>query len=280
MRTVNYIICLLITISQLAGEIPTVYNRELGIRVPLYPTQIQSEWKYRKNKIAKRIGKITPMQTEESDSWKNSAKSIDELFQDAVNTAPYFQKQCEEVAKTTGCRVYFGKYALVKTKQSITQKVDRIARKHKIAKPKAIGKIRDAIRATLIVKTPEQVSSVVEAIKKLSASKRTKVVFHQNDWESERKDGYIGIHSSLLLPVRDEAGNQKKNKAVIAELQIHLECITNGTLECPKERAHLLYEKVRDDSIENKEIQAASTLMFLEGLQRCPEAPQSVNSKE
>src|SRR2546421_523097 len=58
------------------------YDQDLEAIVPYESELIHEEWKKKRGRIAKKIGKIAPAASKRSIFWRNSAASIDELLED------------------------------------------------------------------------------------------------------------------------------------------------------------------------------------------------------
>lgn len=258
-----------LVVEELGGG---VYNSEIDAFVPFSSTVIRSEWSKYKNEIAERIGSIDSNMTGESERWENSARTIDELLEDAKMAADSFRKSCLNIADKTHSIAYFGHndQSLIKERASLTNKVKQTAEELGISREDAVTKIRDALRGTIIVDYPEQVVGVVEAINEFALSENRKAIFI-NTWEDNRPSGYVGVHAKILLPIRDEDG-ELIDRNIIVEIQIHLKCIVNASLDSAKERTHQVYEQMRGEKTSEKQY-SASTLLYLTCLKECPKAP-------
>jgi len=236
------------------------YSQELAAFVPEDPERIRRKWKKYKDTLAERIGYIPNQFCIQRAVWKNSAQTVDELLEDAHKAAFDFRKKCELVAAMTGGSCSFGPQnkMICKSKASAERKIAKDVVNLNVPCSYAVEKLSDVLRGSIIVSQPEQISKVAGAIKKVFASHSDHVLF-RNLWQEERESGYVAIHAKILFPV---PGN-KYEKYVIAEIQIHLDSIVNGSMECVKEREHLLYEKVREGSQEAEPVSAASTLLYL-----------------
>ncbi len=254
-------------------KIGGIYSHKLEAIVPFFSSYIRAEWISYKNEIAERIGVIHHPLNKQSDFWENSSDSIDSLLLDAKIAEPYFRKKCIEIAKRTNSVANFGilDLSIIKSKKSLIRKVKQIVKEKGIPEEWIIPKIRDALRGTIIADIPEQIPSIVDAIKEFAHEEGQEVVF-VNLWEESRPSGYVGIHAKMLLPIH-EIEKKAPHKYIIVEIQIHLRCIMDGTKECVKEREHLLYDQMRHGGI-NPELQtAASTLLYLTALKQCPKKP-------
>jgi len=244
------------------------YDHEIHAVVPNDINQTDEEWKKTKDKIARVIGPLPSYINQDYRSWKNSAKTVDELIQDASIMAPSFIKDFEHLASLTGTKANFGpnnQYAM-KSRASLINKVKRDSNEFKISDEEAVTLIGDALRGTLILNDLSQIPTVVAEIINYAKDHDARVTF-KNLWAEDRESGYVGIHAKLLLPLH----NSEKGKAqryILAEMQIHLYSIFDGTSESVKERGHLIYEHVRDlEDFDHLKHSAASRLLFLTAMQ-------------
>lgn len=246
-------------VTELGGGI---YYPEVDAIVPLDPDRIHFEWQKRRNAIANKIGKIHPSAIENC-VFNNSATSIDELLADAEKLAPDFRKACVRIAKKTNSVAYFGpgNAYLLKSHRSLERKVTQDALKIGISKMESIAKIGDALRGTIITPNPLDIQKIAKEIKAYLTKKNGKVFF-RNYWKEERPSGYVGVHAKMLLPI--DGGK----RFILAEIQIHLNCIMDGTPNCVKEREHVLYEEGREDHFDPIIMSYASKLLYLTALKK------------
>lgn len=246
-----------------------IYDEEIQATVPTQPKLITEEWKRCKDLISSKIGSINPPSSEGS-SWENSARTIDELLTDASTTAPTFLELAENIAVQTGSITNFGvnNQHMIKSYESLSRKIQKDSADLGISESVATSKIGDSLRGTLITDTAEKVQRVVEMIKFDTNALGGKAVF-KNYWEYSRDDsGYIGVHAKIILPVPELNKGVISKRQIVTELQIHLSHIMDGTDECVKERAHLLYEHERQDDYDKSTLSAASQLLFLAALRQ------------
>lgn len=246
-----------------------VYCHEVDAIVPFFPHLIREEWMKEKNAIAERIGPIYPIFSEKKALWRNSANSIDSLIKDAQMAAPYFWEMCVLIAHKTGATPSFGvgNQNILKSRKSITRKVQESI-KLGLSEEEAVSHVRDSLRGTIIVDTPEQIPVVVQSLKEF-ACEMGREIFFINIWEDNRSSGYVGIHAKMLFPIYD-AKKMDTNRNIIVEIQIHLKCIMDGTKTCVKEREQLLYAQMVQQGIDSKIQTTASTLLYLTALKQCP----------
>lgn len=238
-----------------------VYNSDLHAIVPVQPRLVHFEWQRNKEIITRRIGQIFPIETVEYSRWKNTARTIDELLFDVKQVAPSFLENCSYITLKTDSRLSFGpaNAHMVKSKKSLKRKVKQDSRKIGISEEMAVSKIGDALRGTIITYSPQQIKPITEEIKAY-VNRAGGHVFFRNYWEEDRQSGYVGIHAKLFLPVQE--------RMVLAELQIHLDSIMDGTATCVKEREHDLYEKGRSGKFDPVLLSGASKLLYLSALRK------------
>jgi Region found in RelA / SpoT proteins len=246
-----------------------VFDSQIDAIVPFFPSQARQEWLQCKNDIAKRIGYLFPRPSKNSEAWENSARTADELIHDAENMSVYFREKCTQIAEKVNGVANFGvkDQSIVKSKENILRKVKKISRAKGISEEEAIAKVRDALRGTIIVEYPEQIPAVTEAIKEFAVSQKREITF-LNIWEDARLSGYVGVHAKMLLPIYEN--NNKTERNIIIEIQIHLKCLMDGTKNCAKERTHPFYEDFIGDKKYLDVAVPASLLLFLTGLKNCP----------
>lgn len=245
-------------VSKLGGG---TYSEELQAIVPVQPRLVHDEWQRNKEIISKRIGKILPLETAESAQWQNTSRTIDALLLDVRQLAPSFLENCSYISLKTDSKLSFGpeNAHMIKSKKSLKRKVKQDSQKIGITKEMAVTKIGDALRGTIITSSPTQIKPITEEIKAYAQRVGGKVFF-RNYWEEDRQSGYVGVHAKLMLPAGDHW--------VLAELQIHLDAIMDGTMDCVKEREHALYEKGRTGSVDPVLLSGASKLLYLSALRR------------
>ncbi len=225
------------------------------------------EWKQAKDYIAYVIGPIPNLNKKESARWENSSKNVDQLLQDAEQVSPIFKRDFQQIAYRIQAVANFGPndQFIVKSKKSLTEKVDRDASLFKMSKEEAVIKIGDAIRGTIIVDHLQKIPTVISAIMQYADNKGAKVAF-KNLWIEDRESGYVGIHAKILYPL-PHAKNGTEDRYILAEMQIHLANMVDGTEASAKERAHFIYEQVRDEDLNPEELAAASKLFFLTAME-------------
>lgn len=240
------------------------FDEKIHTVIPNDFSETDKVWKQTKDQIAKMIGPIPSSSVLDSAKWENSSKTVDELLQDAKMKAPTFKKDFQEIALKQGAMANFGpgNEFIVKSKGSLTGKVNRDAMALNLSEAEAISQIGDALRGTIITDDVKKIPGIISSIVDYADKQGAKVVF-KNLWLEERESGYVGIHAKLLLPVAQEDGTH----FILAEMQIHLDSIVDGTALSAKERAHLIYENVRTEESSPVELSAASKLLFLTAMQ-------------
>lgn len=131
-----------------------------------------------------------------------------------------------------------------------------------------IGTIDDALRGTLVVARPEDLRLIIDAFADSALEQGVEYTL-SNSWRQNRASGYTGVHAKVYLQ-NGPAHN------ILAEAQFHLSDLFDGTLECPKEFTHGIYEVTRtlvlDEPANAPELQTtgdiAQKFVFLFGLQR------------
>lgn len=241
-------------------------------------SKTEREWKSLKDHIAKLIGPLPNPFLQESAVWRNSSIHVEDLLKNANATAPIFKHIFKELASHTETRISFGPgdQFMIKSNESLVRKINQDSLSLNISKKEALGRIGDVLRGTIIVdkldKIPVIISEMIEQIHQVGG----KVAF-KNLWIEDRDSGYVGIHAKLLLPFYNEA---QEVSYLLAEIQIHLDSIVDGTELSAKERAHLIYENVRSDqSSHSKKLSAASKLLFLTAMEEAlgkldPQTPE------
>jgi len=206
--------------------------------------------------IAREIGKLVPAESEASSLWRNSAKTVDGLILHSREAAPILKGIASASAKEGGGRVEFGPgdQHITKDPVSLARKVQQKSLKADEPPERAVRRIGDAVRGTIIFESPKKMRQAIHKFQDLLARKGMKVVF-DNKWIVSRKDGYTGVHAKLLLKT-------PKGADVIGEIQFHLSDLCDGTSGSPKETAHRLYERIRSSPGPQEEATAASNFMY------------------
>jgi hypothetical protein len=243
------------------------YDKNLHAVIPADIPKTELEWKKAKDRIAHMIGPLPLLFGQDSHQWVNSSKNVDHLLRDANLMAPCFKEDFQYIAYVTGGTAHFGleDRNIVKTRESLVNKVKRDAKALGLSEEEAVSKIGDALRGTIIVDDVDKIPLVVAEILNYVDYKDAQVIF-KNLWAEDRESGYVGIHAKILLPIV-KGEKIAEERSILAEMQIHLYSIADGTNESVKERAHMLYENVRMENFNPLLLSAASKLLFLTGMQ-------------
>lgn len=231
--------------------------------LPVNSNETHLEWVHKKNQVARLIGKLPPPVP--SDQWRNSSTTIVEMMHDIHRLAPIFKETSLRIAEETNSSVNFGPNDknMIKNEESLTRKVQQDSKLLEISEEDALSKIGDALRGTIVTDDPRNIKQIVDKISTYVERNGGKITF-KNLWAEERESGYVGVHAKLLLPIPSEEG---ETKYVMAEMQIHLNAIMDGTKECVKEREHLIYEHVRT-GFDPLQASAGSKLLYLAALNK------------
>lgn len=244
------------------------FDEKIHSIIPKDFSQTNNEWKKTKDYIAYLIGPLSSSFSGESGSWENSSRSVDHLLQDAHQISPIFKNDFQKIASRTNTVANFGPgdRFIVKTKESLVNKVNRDAITYKTSMAEAVIQIGDALRGTMIVDDLEKIPLVIAEMTQYIDFIGGKITF-KNLWTEDRESGYVGIHARILFPLGN-GENEKEARYILAEMQIHLESMVDGSDMSAKERAHLIYENVRENSENNSlELSAASKLLFLTAME-------------
>jgi hypothetical protein len=244
------------------------YDNYLHVVIPNDLMQTRTEWKKAKDHIAGMIGPISTLSSSErSLLWENNSKNVDDLLKDAKSLAPSFKEDFKCIALKTGANAFFGQndQNILKTRESLISKVQRDAHVLELSEEEAVAKIGDVLRGTIIVDRLDQIPIVIDHIINYADYKDGQVMF-KNIWTEDRQSGYVGIHAKLLLPLPlDE--ESKEQRHLLAEMQIHLHSMVDGTDDCVKEREHKIYEHVRGENVKQPKLSAASQLLYLTAME-------------
>ena len=189
------------------------------------------------SKIAGELG----LQSESAQMSPNTARDVDSLLADAKGVAEQFGSMIRGAAKSSGGMAWFGEgdKHMLKSRESLSRKVrDRAAKKGESEETVAAG-ISDAVRGSIIFKSPKQISAAVKALKQQAEAAGAKVSV-DNKWTSPADAGYAGVHMAITMPT-------KNGGTIQSEVQFHLDSMYDGSDDAPKEKAHHVYEVVRED---------------------------------
>jgi hypothetical protein len=233
--------------------------------IPNNLEKTEREWKRVKNQLSKLIGFMSePFVGENGNLWRNSSKTTGELIEDALLMAPGFKEDFQAIAAKAGSVANFGpgNANLVKSESSLRRKVTSDMKEMNGTETEAVSKIGDALRGTIVVEQLQEIPLVMEEIAAYARQQGGNASF-KNLWLEDRDSGYVGVHTKLLLPlIRDG-----QVRYLLAEMQIHLDSVVDGTMMSAKEKAHVIYERNRAGENPTVEISVASKLLFLTAMQ-------------
>ncbi|MBB65386.1 MAG: hypothetical protein CMO81_10020 [Waddliaceae bacterium] len=193
------------------------------------------------NEYIPHIADIGPLLTADSDFYQlqNSAKTAKELVELAQIAADPFIENINRIAAKLNAKVSFGPNDafVTKTYDSLLHKVKMDCNAEKITEEESVAKIGDALRGTIIVSTPQKIPFVCKEISRWIEEDFGGKAYFKNTWIERRVNGYPAVHARIWLPIEE-----KKDRAILAEIQIHLTTINNGTPSSAKEKQHKIYK--------------------------------------
>jgi hypothetical protein len=139
-----------------------------------------------------------------------------------------------------------------------------------------VAQIGDVIRGSLLADRPEQIPLLLQSVTERVIAQGGKF-FIKNFWEDPKplSLGYVGVHIKIRMPLPSKETNasegqtpssldNQKKKYILMELQLHVKEIMDGTKDCAKEIAHLLYKTPQEaDEKISSEIIGSSQLVYL-----------------
>ena len=141
-----------------------------------------------------------------------------------------------------------GRCYIIKSKESLDRKTQDSVNDildydpsltHDKATEQATQAVNDSLRGTIVVRTPDDIRGVTEELQQKCKEMGWDVTFF-NLWTKNFSGGYTGLHAYVLTKSRE------RNESVLAEIQIHLREIYDGTPRCAKEYSHHIYEYYRE----------------------------------
>ncbi len=126
-----------------------------------------------------------------------------------------------------------------------------------------VAKLGDALRGTLVGSTLQLLNALVNTLRSQAEVHGHSIVFDNKFTRSRRVSyvgGYVGVHAKIFF-----------NHVILAEVQLHLRNVMDGTTDCPKEYTHAMYRGIRDGGVNKTAEQQgnrATLLAFVFGLQR------------
>jgi len=176
--------------------------------------------------------------------WKNSARDISSLLADADVAAPILERVAVKIALASGGKALFGpnKMHLIKTANSIREKVERNQRDFSLSVEASVQKIDDVVRGTVAVERPQQVFLATQAFLRVAPQENISSIINDLWYREglEEDGGYVDIDANLSITLKD-----RENRTVLGELQVHFTEFFDGTKDCFVARAHKIYELFR-----------------------------------
>lgn len=185
------------------------------------------------DQAAARIGDVDVGDPKEPRTWKNAAKTPEELNAHAKATEPTLRDIVDSAARESGGDSFHGpgnKFA--------TKRLDGIQRKaNDPKKPIPVENQGDRVRGTIIVNKPEQIGPAVKVLQEKVEKNGGKLVA-DNKWKDGDKS-YSAVHADLLSKTPD-------GKPIRIEVQIQLRSIADGTDHSIKEQSENIYKVTRE----------------------------------
>lgn len=190
-------------------------------------------------------------------NWQNSAETVEGLLVTAKEMADEYGDMVDEVARRTGGQASFGpdRKFMLKSEQSLTRKVKDYKAENlrtgrfkteEEAEKAAVQGVSDSVRGSLIIPSASSITDAVGILQERCREKGWDISF-RNLWNEGRPGGYAAVHATIVMrhPSKEE-GQEGRVEQVVAELQIHLPQVYDGTEFCAKERSHIMYEYARE----------------------------------
>jgi hypothetical protein len=242
------------------------YDKDLDLVVPRESSLVQRRWLELKSQIANQIGVISPRANFNSDLWANSAKSVEDLLEDARQAAAQLKPMVKEIsAEVTGSKIDFGPHSehILKSEKSMRDKINRNEVLLNYSNAEAIAYLNDTVRGTLMAKTIDDMLLLIEKFKEKASLLGWDVVFF-NHWETEKPFGYVGVHAKMRIPLIPSFGEEQR--WILGEMQFHLQALNDGTSHSFKEKQHIIYSIIRNpntDPVLNRKYSASSMLLYV-----------------
>jgi hypothetical protein len=221
------------------------YNEKIDAFVPISTETFQNHLHKHKEQIAKAIGTIYPLDDETTKAWVNSAKNMEELLIDAQLASEIVKDiSLDTASDVKAVFVSFGKdkSCLIKKESSIYEKMRRYSRLLSIPVEDVLPIVNDSVRGSIITDNIHNLLQAVGVFRAKAESQGIKVAF-KNLWQ-RTQGAYGSIHAKLYIPLTNK--NSNETRYVLGEIQFHLRAIFNGSSQSPKEKQHILYEKIRN----------------------------------
>ena len=251
--------------------------------VPSDPEANYELWKEKRKIIASAIGQVEPLGSEPEQL--NTARSTAELYGNAVDAKESFLTFVTDIANAVpGTYASFGpdNAFMIKEFNSLERKVQHDIATRNWTESEAVRKISDTIRGTIVTHDPDCLGEIIRTMKDLLplASEITfqndydyEVVFKDDYNDQEYDTGYVGIHAKIPIALDSDGIYNTTEAFVLSELQVHLHTVDDGTLDSPKEKAHEIYEVLRQlplpvpEDIET-DINEASRVIYLFAMEK------------
>ncbi len=211
-------------------------------------SSLQNLWRCMRQPLRQRLGTVSStIESTATDisnsipySGRNTASTIDELYDDAMQGSHKLRDVCRNIQKRCRGQAHFGPNDanIVKSKESMVSKVQRMQAESNCSTATAIQGIDDAVRGTLSFKTMQQLKMGINIFFNHAKANGWKIEC-SNLWTNEHDyGGYLDVDARIEIPVGDE-------RVVIAEVQFHLQDFYDGSKQSIVARAHKIYEQLR-----------------------------------
>lgn len=140
-------------------------------------------------------------------------------------------------------------------------------------------KIDDAVRCSLLAKKLKHIPILLQSLINEVQSRNGAQFYVNYKWKDRDltntklgiKMGYAGIHVTILMPLKEQ---DKPDRHILKEVQIHHEAIMDEMNNCAKELAHRMY-KPEGGEPPTKTEEGCSRLLFLAAMaERLAQEPQ------
>ncbi|MBS4168329.1 hypothetical protein [Parachlamydia sp. AcF125] len=209
--------------------------------VPLDAEKVEQGYQEKKQEIASRISIIEDREhIQQARSWQNSSTTVADLLKDAESLKGTYAGFLREIAFQNNGEAHFGPddMFITKSESSLRRKVNDDMKILGKTEEQCTQQAGDSLRGTVVLEKPENITGFVRAFQEKCQEKGYDVTF-KNVWKEDRSTGYVGVHAKVKM-VTDQG------KTVLAELQLHLPQIYDGTIACVKEQSHHIYEYARE----------------------------------
>lgn len=221
---------------------------------------VDSYWTSSRALIASQITGVEPIGIS---SRLNNVSSIVALNDLSNEAAPAYIAFVEGVvAGIPSARYSFGpnNSAVTKSLGSLQRKVWQKMEVRDQTEEYVVQRIGDSLRGSIYVQDPREFASVIQRIK-ANLPGDSSIMF-ENFFEGKVSSaGYIAVHGAVDFDGGPQLG------IILAELQVHLQSVYDGSQDSPKEDAHFIYQVLRQvpapvpQEVTDK-LNAASKLIF------------------